>query len=76
MGPRVCGFSLVVVLRSAGFYDKSLASGMIGWEESDVYVDGFFLLPLGSTSDGFVFYKTLLCLCSFFISLQLQVASK
>lgn len=27
MGPRVGGFSLVVVLRSAGFFDKSLASG-------------------------------------------------
>lgn len=76
MGLRVGGFSLVVMLRSAVFYDKSLASGMVCWEEYDVNVDGFFLVPLGYTCSVFMFSKTLLSLCSFFISLQLQVASK
>lgn len=76
MGPRIGGFNLVVVLRIAGFYDKSLTCGMVCWEEYDVYVDGFFLLPLRSTCGVFMFSNTLLCLCSFFIGLQLQVASE
>lgn len=76
MGLRVGGFSLVLVLRSAGFYNKSLASGMVCWEEYEVYVDGFFLLPLEPTCVFFMFSNTLLCLCSFFMGLQLQVASE
>lgn len=76
VGLRVGGFSLVLVLRSAGFYNKSLASGMVCWEEYEVYVDGFFLLPLEPTSGFFMFSNTLLCLCSFFMGLQLQVASE
>lgn len=73
VGLRVGGFSLVLVLRSAGFYNKS---GMVCWEEYEVYVDGFFLLPLESTCGFFMFSNTLLCLCSFFMGLQLQVASE
>lgn len=49
LGPRVGSFSLVVVLRGAGSYDKSSASRIVCWEEYDVCVDGFFFLPLGST---------------------------
>lgn len=57
MGPSVCCSSLIGVLRSAGFYDKSLASGMVCWEEYDV--DGFFLLLLGYICGVFVFSNTL-----------------
>lgn len=65
------GGSFSHVVLSVGYYDKSSASGVICWEEHEVCVDHFFLLPLGSTWN----WCSLTHLCSFFIDLQLQIAS-
>lgn len=50
------------------------ASGVLRWNEGDVHVNGFFFFALGSTW-GY-FYKFANMHFSFFIGLQLHVASK
>lgn len=73
LGPRVGGFSLVVVL--VGCYGVSLGSGVLCWEEYNIHVDGFFFLTLGSTWGHFMFPSTFfqLCLSSWLCSSTLHL---